>query len=114
MNRRSMLKRLGVWGTTLALHPGRFAHASIEPVVGLRNKSMRRPRPPSTMRRDKSVAMRQLEESLRRLRTDYLELRQIHEVDGKFELFKWSNRYGGPIRRKQHWESRLTEYPLVQ
>lgn len=30
--------------------------------------------------RDKRVAMRQLEESLRRLRTDYLDLWQIHEV----------------------------------
>ena len=30
--------------------------------------------------RDKHVAMRQLEESLRRLRTDYLDLWQIHEV----------------------------------
>src|SRR5262245_45500680 len=30
--------------------------------------------------RDRQVAMRQLEESLRRLKTDYLDLRQVHEV----------------------------------
>ena len=31
-------------------------------------------------RRDKQIAMRMLEESLRRLQTDHLDLWQIHEV----------------------------------
>jgi predicted aldo/keto reductase-like oxidoreductase len=166
LNRRSMLKRLGLWGATLSLCPGRFAHAITEPVsqpaeqihevatADIRPGGGNVPRrilgktgvevsalcfggahlariesETEAVRvlheaidegvtfmdnaweyyqgrseewmgkalegrrqqvflmtkvcshgRDKSVAMRQLEESLRRLRTDYLDLWQIHEV----------------------------------
>ena len=46
--------------------------------------------------RDRKVAMRQLEESLRRLRTDYLDLWQIHEVSFDDEPGKYFAR-GGAI-----------------
>jgi predicted aldo/keto reductase-like oxidoreductase len=165
INRRSMLKRLGVWGSILALHSGPFSHALAEraertadaheaPRANVRPGAGTIPRRVlgktgvevsalcfggahlATMEseteairvlheaidegvtfmdnaweyhqgrseewmgkalqgrrqqvflmtkvcshgRDKNVALRQLEESLRRLRTDYLDLWQIHEV----------------------------------
>ena len=49
--------------------------------------------------RDAKVAMRQLEDSLRRLRTDYLDLWQIHEVVFDDEPAKHQAAREGPLRR---------------
>jgi aryl-alcohol dehydrogenase-like predicted oxidoreductase len=52
------------------------------------------------------LALRMLEQSLRRLRTDHLDLWQIHgivyDTDGHLELFKSTKRYDGAVGRAQH------------